>query len=253
MSEPDEGELDREPTEDDEYDDGGVPPWWRRRGTVIAAAVVVLAGLAAGLAFGLSGGSPAQPSGPEGVAVRAVPNLAPADTTMTGAPVDGITCRTSANQSVKYHIHIHVAVFVNGSERRLPAGAGIAQRFAMNLADGLFVLNDANGGCLYFLHVHAHDDILHVESPTKTTYTLGQFFDIWGQPLGPDQVGPAQGTVTAYENGMRFRGNPRDIPLLPQAVVQLDVGTPAVPFQPMDFHVTGICASTNQQGCAAGV
>lgn len=250
MTELDQGGLDGEPSPDDEEYES--VPWWRRRALVAGAALVVLAGLGTGLAFGLSGSSTPPPAGPEGVAVRNVPDLAPADTTMTGAPVDGITCRTSANEVVKYHVHVHVAVFVDGSERRLPAGAGIAQRFAMHLGNGLFVLNDANGGCLYFLHVHADDDILHIESPVKATYTLGQFFDLWGQPLGPDQVGPARGTVTAFENGAPFHGNPRDIPLLPQAVVQLDVGRPVVAYQPVPFKVTGICASTGA-GCAAGV
>jgi len=30
--------------------------------------------------------------------------------------------------------------------------------------------------------------------------TLGDFFDEWGQPLGPGQVGPAKGHVVALYN-----------------------------------------------------
>ena len=50
----------------------------------------------------------------------------------------------------------------------------------------------------------------------KTLFSdgLGEFFDEWGQPLGPDQVGPAKGHVTALYNGKVYRGNPRDIPSL---------------------------------------
>jgi hypothetical protein len=60
------------------------------------------------------------------------------------------------------------------------------------------------------------------------TYTLGDFFDIWGQPLGPDQVGPAHGPVTAIYNGQVYRGNPRNIPLEKHAQIQLEVGKPLV-------------------------
>lgn len=153
-------------------------------------------------------------------------------------------------QSVHFHIHVHLAIFVNGRQLRIPAGAGIAApRLSEQLPAGLFMDNGVTG-CLYWLHVHADDGIIHIEAPYKHTFTLGQFFDVWRQPLGPDQVGPATGTVVAFENGTRFAGNPRNIPLLSQAVVQLDIGTPVVPFQPLMFTVTGGCAS-NVTTCAA--
>jgi hypothetical protein len=230
--------------------DEGPPPTPRRVAPFAAlAAVVVLAGVGLGLWFALSG-SPPPPAGPEGVALQLAPDLAPADTTASGTPVDGITCRTSAQQEVRYHIHVRLDVFVNGSLERLPAGAGIpAPRLAEHFPTGLFYDNSVDG-CLYWLHVHTSDGIIHVESPTVTTYTLGQFFDIWQQPLGPDRVGPARGAVVAFVNGRRFEGNPRDIPLLPHGVVQLDVGAPVVPFQPVQFHVNGLCGS-GTQGCAA--
>jgi hypothetical protein len=185
------------------------------------------------------------------VAVQDVPDLAPASTTASGAPVDGITCRPTAQQVVRYHIHVHVDIFVHSRQERLPAGAGIAApRFDEHLASGLFVDNSVDG-CLYWLHVHARDGVIHVESPYRHTFTLGQFFDIWGQPLGPDQVGPARGKVVAFENGARLAGNPRDIPLLPHAVIQLDVGEPVVAFQPVSFTVKGLCGA-GTAACGTG-
>lgn len=190
-------------------------------------------------------------SAPEGVAIQNVPDLATADTTMAGTPVDGITCRTAQQQKVAYHTHDHLDIYVNGHQMRIPAGAGIAApRFNEHLANGLFVDNGING-CLYWLHVHSNDGVIHVESPYKHTFTLGQFFDIWQQPLGPDQVGPAKGTVTAFENGNRYTGNPRNLPLLPHGVIQLDVGMPVIGFQPVQFTVNGLCGG-GTQGCAAG-
>src|SRR5260221_490400 len=67
-----------------------------------------------------------------------------------------------------------------------------------------------------------------IESPVQRTYTLGSFFDEWGQLLGSAQVGPAQGHVTAIYNGQVYQGNPRGIPLTAHAQIQLEVGTPLV-------------------------
>jgi len=46
--------------------------------------------------------------------------------------------------------------------------------------------------------------------------------------LGTDQAGPARGHVTAFYNGKVYQGNPRGIPLIGQAQIQLEVGTPLV-------------------------
>ncbi|MEY9946887.1 hypothetical protein [Kitasatospora sp. GAS1066B] len=98
--------------------------------------------------------------------------------------------------------------------------------------NGVFV---QASNCYYWLHTHASDGIIHIESPTQTRYTLGQFFDIWQQPLSATQVGPAVGPVTAYVNGEPATGNPRDIVLQPHEDIQLDVGTPATAPQPVDW------------------
>jgi hypothetical protein len=69
-----------------------------------------------------------------------------------------------------------------------------------------------------------------MESPIQKTFTLGNYFDIWGQPLSSTQVGPATGTVTAYVDGKKFTGDPRDIKLGEHVNIQLDVGK-VVPFK----------------------
>jgi hypothetical protein len=79
-----------------------------------------------------------------------------------------------------------------------------------------------------WLHTHSADGIIHTESPIKRTYTLGDFFDIWGQPLGRHRVGPARGVVTVVFDGKLFTGNPRQVPLLPHAQIQLEVGKPLI-------------------------
>ena len=65
-------------------------------------------------------------------------------------------------------------------------------------------------------------------------FTLKQLFDLWQQPLGASQVGPAQGPVIAYLNGERFAGDPSAIPLASHAIIQLDVGQDVSP-RPFTF------------------
>jgi hypothetical protein len=48
----------------------------------------------------------------------------------------------------------------------------------------------------------------------------------------------------AFLNGKRFAGNPRDVPLTGQADIQLDVGSPVVPFKPLTFKVIGLCSTS---------
>ena len=65
-------------------------------------------------------------------------------------------------------------------------------------------------------------------------------FDEWHQPLSASQVAGAKGAVVAYVNGKRWPADPRTIPLDPHAVIQLDVGSPAVKFQPFSWSGVGL-------------
>ena len=159
------------------------------------------------------------PLGLEGVPVPQGPALA--TPVSTGATVDGIQCNT--NEQLVFHIHSHLTIFVDGAARQVPQLVGY----------------DDNT-CLHWLHTHAPDGIIHMESPAQRTYTLGNFFDIWGQPLGPSRVGPATGKVTAFYNGALYRGNPRNIPLNSHSQVQLDVGTPLIAPEKISFAGTGL-------------
>ena len=46
--------------------------------------------------------------------------------------------------------------------------------------------------------------------------------------------------MVAYVNGKRFTGNPRDVRLDPHAVIQLNVGAPAVTPQPFSWSGLGL-------------
>ena len=166
---------------------------------------------------------PPGPTGPEGVPVPSAPALASTATVANGKTVDGISCDTS--EQLVFHIHAHLTVFVNGAARQVPAGIGIPGAQGQNTPTGPYI---SSGTCFYWLHTHAADGIIHIESPVHRTFTLGNLFDIWGQPLGKDQVGPARGPVTALYNGKVYLGDPRNIPLEAHAQIQLQVGKPLI-------------------------
>jgi hypothetical protein len=240
----------------------------RKRRLRLAAwggAVVVVAGAGLGLGLGLSGSGPgagpvpgagsasaasyaplsslgtltAAPApgalGPESVPIPSAPLLAGTSAATAGQAIDGISCQTS--EQTVFHIHTHLTIFVNGQQQQVPAGIGIPGAVAQQTQAGPFV---NSGTCFYWLHTHAADGIIHIESPVQRTYTLGEFFDEWGQPLGPSQVGSAHGKVTVIVNGQVFKGNPRDVPLGSQENLQVEVGTPLVAPETINWSGTGL-------------
>jgi hypothetical protein len=178
-----------------------------------------------------SASAPSKPSSPATDPLKA-PVLASTQGQANGQPVDGIACQTG--EQLAYHVHAHLAVYSNGALRAVPRGIGITPptQEQNSSTEGPFI---ASGSCFYWLHTHTQDGIIHIESPTPKTYNLGNFFDIWGQPLTSTQVSTALGNVTAYVNGKQYTGDPRSIPLTAHAVIQLDVGSPTVPPKSFSF------------------
>jgi hypothetical protein len=178
----------------------------------------------------------ASSSGPrmgfEAVAIQQGAELAPAGTTGTG-DIDGIHCL--GREQLAYHIHAHLAVYVNGSPRSLPGGIGIPGSAVQQTTEGPVALG---GQCIYFLHTHAPDGIIHVESPTSRVYTLGNFFDEWRQPLSSTRVGNVSGKITALVNGKLWTRSLRAIPLLPHEDIQFNIGSPPAPFQTVNWSRT---------------
>ncbi|MFM0341550.1 hypothetical protein [Paraburkholderia fungorum] len=127
-----------------------------------------------------------------------------------GPAVDGLIC--APNMSVLYHVHAHLAIFKDGQWLAMPANIGILPQ------------------CDYEMHTHDQTGIIHIETPTFKTFTLGQFFDIWGQQLTSTNVAGVTGTVVAYinDNGdsRRYMGDLRDIELTSLRDITLQIGTP---------------------------
>ncbi|WP_199189508.1 hypothetical protein [Trinickia dabaoshanensis] len=129
-----------------------------------------------------------------------------------GASIDGLACTPSTASN--YHVHAHLAIVYNGQWLQLPEHIGLLSQ------------------CTYEMHTHDHTGIIHIEAPDVNNYTLGDFFDIWGQPLTSTNVAGLTGDVVAYVNdngeARRYMGDLRALPLVSLRDVTLQVGTPAV-------------------------
>jgi len=140
-----------------------------RRGSLIgggALVVIIAIVLISVFAFHI-GGSPSKSGHTSAVATFPALGSAAA----SGKPIDSMTC--DASQGGAQHLHDYLKIYVNGQQMTVPPGVGIPAT------------------CLYPLHVHdAEPNVIHVETAdAKRVFTLGEFFDVWGQPLSATQVG----------------------------------------------------------------
>lgn len=214
----------------------------------IAGAVVVVAGIAVGVTFAVSGSGSSSSStaastyGKGGAKITSLPMggkpdassmdtnpslLATTANDASGALVDG---RVSSNnmEQTAYHIHAHLQIYVNGQQKLVPYGVGIVPPYQLEQpnSSSYFV---GGGSKFYYLHTHDETGVIHVESPTKQQYTLGDFFKVWGQTLSSSQVGPDKGAVTVYVDGAKYTGDPTKIKLTSHEEIQLDVGKVVAP------------------------
>ncbi len=130
-----------------------------------------------------------------------------------GLPIDGIRC--DRMEGTIEHEHINLQLYDRGHMVAVPAGVGIPQ--------------DAE--CLYWLHTHRADGIIHIESPVRKPFTLGQFFDIWGPDLSWTQAATLQAphhkTLSIWIDGVAWHGHdPRAIVLHDRETVVIQNGPP---------------------------
>ena len=133
--------------------------------------------------------------------------------------VDGIPC--DALEQTVSHYHAHVSYYISGRQVKPPANIGIGGSAPYNPS------------CFYWLHTHAPDGVIHIEAPAKRTFTLGNFFDIWGQkfptlqyPAELDQPGGPGWQI--YVNGQLVGGDFHSIVLQPHMLITLAYNSPNV-------------------------
>ena len=128
-------------------------------------------------------------------------------------PIDKVSCLNTEQSGT--HIHAHVTIYVNGTSASVPANVGIAP----------------DSSCLYWLHTHDSTGVIHIEAPSGSSATFGNFLDIWQQKF--QQVGyPGQlSTATGWQvwvDGKPFSGDFHAIPLQAHTLITLAYNSPGV-------------------------
>ena len=106
---------------------------------------------------------------PPVVNVQALPGLEvgqppwPAELGHLRARLEAVGLPTRAETTL--HTHQHLDLFVNGERVTVPEGIGIGD------------------GVTSPLHTHDASGVIHVESPTLRSYSLAEFFAVWGVRL----------------------------------------------------------------------
>ena len=148
-----------------------------------------------------------------------------------GQTIDGVTCQRA--EKIAFHIHAHLTLFVGTKAYQVPYGIGIGPPLqGVNTTAGPFV---SGGSCFMWLHTHASDGIIHMEAPKQMSFTLGQFFAVWGIPLSSTRVGAGEGQGHGVLQRQAVDEAPAAIPLTSEAQIQLDVGKPVVAPQHIVF------------------
>jgi hypothetical protein len=127
--------------------------------------------------------------------------------------VANIRCDTGEQLAVHYHAHLEI--LYRDQPASVPAQIGIP------------------GNCLYWMHTHDTTGVIHIEAPKDSAsrqFKLGEFFQVWGQPLSSKQVatfktGPGE-ELKVWVDGQPYTGDPSQIVLKSHEQIVLEIGPP---------------------------
>lgn len=111
------------------------------------------------------------------------------------------------------HTHQHVDVFVDGKRVIVPAGIGIGRHFISPI------------------HTHDASGIVHVESPTRRSFSLAELFGVWGVRLTRTCLGGEcdAGKLHLFVNGRKVL-DPNAVVLTPHQEIVVAFGRSPKPL-----------------------
>jgi hypothetical protein len=211
-----------------------------------AAIVVVLVAAGVGTAIFLNSGS----STPSKTGQSPSPTLVGMQTGLApwNRGEDGLLQRDraigipfAATEQLVFHHHDLLQIFVNGHKVAVPLGIGIG--------------TNAAGQISFYTSMHTHDTsgIVHIESPIQRTFTLGNFFDVWGVTFSSKNIGGYEASgdkqIRVYLNGKPYTGDPRNLPLTQHDDVVVTYGTKAQLPHPIPVTYPATISTTCSPDC----
>ena len=122
--------------------------------------------------------------------------------------VDRLDARAAAaglenvwGRDLSMHVHTHLSITVDGENVVVPGDIG----------------HDADATFAAEIHTHDTTGIVHVESPTRQRFVLGQLFTEWDVALDATSIGSLGADdgyrLHAFVGGSEYEGDPAGIPL----------------------------------------
>jgi hypothetical protein len=138
---------------------------------------------------------------------------------LNGEPVGRFRCTREARRRFGAHIEL----FVRRRVLLVPAGVGVAK----------------GDRCSYALRTREPTGVIEIRRGTRAS--VGDLFELWGQPLRRDRVAgfTARAPVLAFVGGKRWHGDVRDIPLTRHAQIVIELGG-YVPPHPRYLFANGL-------------
>jgi hypothetical protein len=154
---------------------------------------------------------------------RAYRPAATGDRARAGQPIGALRCRPQRGR--RYGAHLEI--FVHRHVVAIPLGIGIAPPRLISES------RVRSGRCYYPVITTDASGVLEVRAGAAPT--LGELFDVWGQPLTRRRFAgfrAARGrSVVAYVGTRRWPGDPRAIPLTRHARVVLELDSRIPPHR----------------------
>ena len=94
-----------------------------------------------------------------------------------GAPIGRFECVINPPQPLAFYAHL--SILVNNEPQKIPRYLGASRQPPTH--------------CFYAIHTHDYTGRIHVTPATPGIFTLGDLFEIWGQPLTNTNVAGVSG------------------------------------------------------------
>jgi len=133
-----------------------------------------------------------------------------------GSAIGSFNCTVNPPQT--FELHAHLSILMNNEPQKIPLYLGAAPAGVTH--------------CFYTIHTHDDSGKIHVTPTAAGTFTLGQLFQIWGQPLSSSNVAGVSGLpveVYVTDNGTVTKVEEADwanIELMSHREITIELGTP---------------------------
>jgi hypothetical protein len=133
-----------------------------------------------------------------------------------GAPIGRFNCVINPPQPLAFYAHL--SILVNNEPQKIPRYLGASPKPPTH--------------CFYAIHTHDSSGKIHVTPATPGIFTLGELFEIWGQPLTNTNVAGVTGLpveIYVTDNGTSTKVEDADwssIELKDHREITIELGTP---------------------------